>query len=139
MVSLPRTARAMSVHMLGGNRSRSGERRQRLRTQSPVPEPKVSRDDIPSTASHAARATSCNRPDASAVNRQEQEDRSKLDQQQENISWRRCFSRKTTSQMLNNSIPAGKGHVQLPLAGVRKPGKIKADIRCASLTPMSLT
>src|SRR6266404_6207113 len=98
----------MSVHMLGGNRSRRGERRQRLRTQSPVPEPKVSHDDIPSTASHAARATSCNRLDASAVNRQEQEDRSKLDEQQEIYPGVGVLLKKTTGQMLNNGIPAGK-------------------------------
>src|SRR6266702_5152619 len=96
----------MSVHMLGGNRSRRGERKQRLRTQSPVPEPKVSHDDIPSTASHAARATSCNRLDASAVNRQEQEDRSKLDEQQENISWL-FFSKNNQADAKQQHSPAG--------------------------------
>jgi hypothetical protein len=118
--SVCRELRGHERALLGG--SRRGERRPRLRTQSPVPEPKVSRDDIPSTASHAARATSCNRLDASAVNRQEQEDRSKLDEQQENISWRRCSSRKNNQADAEQQYSRWKGHVQLPLAGVRKPG-----------------
>jgi hypothetical protein len=51
-----------------GNRTRRGERRQRLRTQSPVPEPKVPGMRYQAERGTLARATS-NRLDAFAVNR----------------------------------------------------------------------